>query len=164
MAEAIEQANYYSGVVLNKNQNYIWEKIKQKTRIQINQVSGAGIENGNSLSVCMTQLLKAGGYTVDAKPLLEQGEPPLSILNKYVEGDVLDLTGLSVDQVLYYVSRGYPVLAVLGENKGVLIVGYDEFNVLMIDPSNGGEVYKKGLNDSKEYFEAAGNYFISFVK
>lgn len=164
VAEAIEQANSYSGVVLNKNQNYIWEKIKKKTRTQISQVSEVGTENGNSLSVCMTQLLKAGGYTVDAKPLLEQGEPPLSILNKYVEGDVLDLTGLSVEQVLYYVSRGYPVLAVMGENKGVLIVGYDEFNVLITDPSNGGKVYKKGLNDSKEYFEAAGNNFISFVK
>lgn len=163
-AQAIETAKNYSGVVLNKNQNYIWEKIKHQTRANINQVSVSSTDGGSSLGICLTQMLTAAGYTVDAKPLLAQGEPPLSILNKYVEGDVLDLTGLSVDEVLYYVSRGYPVLAVLGENKGVLIVGYDEFNVLILDPSNSTEPYKKGLNDSREYFESLGNNFISFVK
>lgn len=162
-AEAIETANNYSGVVLNKNQNYIWEKIKHQTRANINRTSVSNTDGGSSLGICLTQMLTAAGYTVDAKPLLAQGEPPLSILNKYVEGDVLDLTGLSVDQVLYYVSRGYPVLAVLGENKGVLIVGYDEFNVLILDPSNSTEPYKKGLNDSREYFDGLGNNFISFV-
>ena len=162
-SQAIETAKKYSGVVLNKNQNYIWEKTKRQIRTKINQVE-ASAEGESSLSVCLTQLLKAGGYTVDAKPLLQQGEPILSILNKYVEGDVLDLSGLSVDEVLYYVSRGYPVLAVLGENKGVLIVGYDEFNVLIMDPANGGVAYKKGLNDSREYFENNGNNFISFIK
>lgn len=163
-AQAIETANNYSGVVLNKNQNYIWEKIKHQTRANTNRIAVTNTENGSSLGVCLTQMLTAAGYTVDARPLLAQGEPPLAILNKYVEGDVLDLTGLSVDQILYYVSRGYPVLAVLGENKGVLIVGYDEFNVLILDPSNSTEPYKKGLNDSREYFNSLGNNFISFVK
>ena len=162
-AEAIETAGNYSGVVLNQSQNYIWEKNKRQTSTKINQVSLSTSDGENSLGLCLTQMLTAAGYTVDAKPLLEQGEPPLSILNKYVEGDVLDLTGLSVDNVLYYVSRGYPVLAVLGENKGVLIVGYDAFNVLILDPSEGTEPYKKGLNDSREYFNDLGNNFISFV-
>lgn len=164
VSEAIQTANAYSGVVLNHQQNYIWEKSKRQTRIKITQVSEEGTEEGSSLSVCLTQMLKAAGYTVDAKPLLEQGESPLSILTRYVEGDVLDLSGLSMDQVLYYVSRGYPVLSVLEENKGVLIVGYDEFNLLLMDPANGGTIYKKGLNDSREYFENYGNNFISFVK
>lgn len=163
-SQAIATANSYSGVVLNKNQNYIWEKSKSQTRAKISQVSEVPVDGGSSLSICLTQLLKAGGYTVDAKPLLEQGEQVLSILNKYVEGDVLDLSGLSMDQVLYYVSRGYPVLAVLGEDEGVLIVGYDEFNVLIMDPAAGGTPYKKGLNDSKKYFESYGNNFISFIK
>lgn len=162
-AEAIETAGNYSGVVLNQKQNYIWEKIKRQVRTKINLASSSAADAGNSLGVCLTQMLTAAGYTVDAKPLLAQGEPPLSILNKYVEGDVLDLTGLSMDDVLYYVSRGYPVLCVLDENKGVLIVGYDEFNVLIMDPANGTEAYKKGLNDSREYFDSLGNNFISFV-
>lgn len=164
VAEAIQTANEYSGVVLNQQQNYIWEKSKRQTRIKINQVSQEGADNGNSLSVCLAQMLKAAGYTVAVKPLLEQGESALSILRRYVEGDVLDLTGLPMDQVLYYVSRGYPVLAVLEEDKGVLIVGYDEFNLLLMDPINGGIIYKKGLNDSREYFDNYGNSFISFVK
>ena len=161
--QAIETAKTYSGVVLNEKQNYVWEKTKRQTRARIPQVEAAA-EGESTLSVCLTQLLKAGGYTVDAKPLLQQGEPVLSILNKYVEGDVLDLSGLMLEEVLYYVSRGYPVLAVLGENKGVLIVGYDEFNVLIMDPANGGTPYKKGLKDSREYFENYGNNFISFIK
>lgn len=164
VAEAITTANEYSGVVLNHQQNYIWEKSKRHTRMKITQVSEVAADGDNSLSVCLTEMLKAAGYTVDAKPLLEQGELPLTILRRYVEGDVLDLSGLSVDQILYYVSRGYPVLSVLGENKGVLIVGYDEFNVLLMDPANGGTIYKKGLNDSREYFETYGNNFLSFVK
>ena len=164
VAEAIKVANDYSGVVLNHQQNYIWEKNKRQTRIKITQVSEEAADGNNSLSVCLTQMLKAAGYTVDAKPLLEQGELPLTILKRYVEGDVLDLSGLPMDQVLYYVSRGYPVLCVLEEHKGVLIVGYDEFNLLLMDPANGGTIYKKGLNDSREYFENYGNNFLSFVK
>lgn len=161
---AIANARDCSGVVLNKDQNYIWEKMKRKTRSSIN-VGGTDMKDGSSsLSICLTELLKAGGYTVDAKPMLEQGESSLSILERYVEGDTLDLTGLSVDNVLYYVSRGYPVMAILGDNQGVLIVGYDEFNVIIMDPANGGVPYKKGLNDSIEYFEGYGNKFLSFVE
>lgn len=161
---AIANAKECSGVVLNKDQNYIWEKTKRKTRNTIN-VGGTDSKDGSSsLSICLTELLKAGGYTVDAKPMLEQGESSLSILERYVEGDTLDLTGLSVDNVLYYVSRGYPVMAILGDNQGVLIVGYDEFNVIIMDPANGGVPYKKGLNDSIAYFEGYGNKFLSFVE
>ena len=161
---AIANAKECSGVVLNKEQNYIWEKTKRKTKNTIN-VGGTDSKDGSSsLSICLTELLKAGGYTVDAKPMLEQGESSLSILERYVEGDTLDLTGLSVDNVLYYVSRGYPVMAILGDNQGVLIVGYDEFNVIIMDPANGGMPYKKGLNDSIAYFEGYGNKFLSFVE
>ena len=80
-----------------------------------------------------------------------------------MKGTVINLTGCSVDTVLYYVNAGMPVLAVTGEKQGLLIVGYDNLNIVVMNPENRRLVYKMGMNDSMKYFEEKGNYFISYI-
>lgn len=164
ISAAINDANENSGVVVADNQNYIWEKGNRKTRIQIPGISAVEhVGENTSLSICLSEMLKAAGVTINANPLLEKGGSVISILNEYVNGYVLDLAGCSMDSVLYYVSRGCPVMAMLGEENAVLIVGYDEFNTILLDPVT-REPFKKGLNDSREYFNQYGNVFVSYIK
>ncbi len=56
---------------------------------------------------------------------------------------VLDLSGCSLDAVLYYVNQDIPVLAILEDGEAVLVTGFNEFNVVIMEPST-GKLYKKG--------------------
>ena len=74
------------------------------------------------------------------------------------EGTVLDLSGCTLDQVLYYVSHGIPAVAQTASGP-VTIVGYDEYNTFLLNPGE-SEWYYYGMNDSTELFEKAGNRFM----
>ena len=79
------------------------------------------------------------------------------------EGTIIDLSGCTLDSVLYEVSAQRPVIAKTGDNTSVVIIGYDEYNTYLYDPQK-GETYPYGMNDSTALFEKAGNIFISYVE
>ena len=76
---------------------------------------------------------------------------------------VLDLTGCSLTNVLYYPDREIPVLALLEDGNAVLITGFNERNVVLMDPQT-GQVTRMGLNDAAAWFEENGNMFVSYVE
>ena len=86
----------------------------------------------------------------------------LSILEQNLEGRrILDLRGCSLDIVLYYPDREIPVLAVQNDGSAVLITGFNEQNVVLMNPQT-GTVYKMGMNDAREWFAENGNRFIAY--
>ena len=66
-------------------------------------------------------------------------------------GTVIDLSGCSLDSVLYEISAQRPVIAKTGADTGVVIVGYDEYNTWLYDPVK-KETYPYGMNDSTDLF------------
>ena len=70
-----------------------------------------------------------------------------------------------LDQVLYFVGQGQPVLAATPDGAGVVIItGYDDFgNTILLRPGE-TEPYFYGPQDSKALFEQAGNRFVSYLK
>ena len=74
----------------------------------------------------------------------------------------MDLTGCTVEQVLYYVSLGTPVLAMVNQDA-LLIVGFDEHNTILYDPVI-NQVKRMGLQDSNDLFHAAGNVFLGYME
>ena len=76
---------------------------------------------------------------------------------------VLDLSGCSLDAVLYYVNQDIPVLAILEDGEAVLVTGFNEFNVVIMEPST-GKLYKKGMNDATTWFAENGNHFITYMR
>ena len=67
------------------------------------------------------------------------------------------------DHVVYYVNQDIPVLAILEDGEAVLVTGFNEFNVVIMEPST-GKLYKKGMNDATTWFAENGNHFISYMK
>lgn len=101
---------------------------------------------------------------ISVSALISQGETPKQILlNTLKDATVLDLTGCTVDEILYYVSNGYPVFAMTGSNDAVLVVGYDANNVVLYDPAV-GQTYKRTTADADETFFNAGNIFFTYQK
>ena len=65
--------------------------------------------------------------------------------------------------VLYYVNQDIPVLAILEDGEAVLVTGFNEFNVVIMEPAT-GKLYKKGMNDATAWFAENGNHFITYMR
>ena len=121
-------------------------------------------ETRSSLAVCLDAVLKFEGISRNTQRLLERGNTIFSILEPDLqEASILDLTRCSLDSVLYYVNKDIPVLALLADGNAVLIVGFNELNIVVMDPTT-GTLYKKGMNDSTEWLNENGNRFITYVR
>lgn len=138
-AQAIRRADERTGVVLNRAQQYVWERGNKKTQYQMN------IED-------VPDIMLTGTWD---KAQLQEGLGD--------EGTIIDLSGCSLDSVLYSVSAQRPVIAKTGNDTSVVIVGYDEYNTYLYDPRT-GQTAPYGMNDSTALFQAAGNIFISYLE
>ena len=138
-AQAVLRADEQAGVVLNRAQQYVWERGNKKTKMQLNleDIPGAMRKGLRSVKKLQKSLGEAG--------------------------TVIDLSGCTLDSVLYEVSAQRPVIAKTGKDTSVVIVGYDEYNTYLYDPVK-KETYPYGMNDSTELFEKWGNIFISYIE
>lgn len=162
---AVNLAYELSGIVVNERGDYIWIKGNRSLKNQIMAIKEAAItEEKNSLAVCLDTILQYEGVMRNSEYLLNRGENILDIMKSNLEGvQVLDLTGCSLDAILYYINKDIPVLATLNDGSAVLIVGFNELNTVLMDPLT-GTIYKKGMNDSKQMFEENGNRFITYIR
>ncbi|MBR5577371.1 MAG: hypothetical protein IKW28_00070 [Lachnospiraceae bacterium] len=164
-SEAITKAFELSGVVTDENGNTIWKKGTKFTKNQIMAITGKKREKEeSSLAVCLDVILEYEGVSRKTQAQLDFGEDAFKILSSGLrEAGVIDLTGSPMDTVLYYVDQDIPVLGLMGNSEAYLIVGFNEQNVVLMDPVT-GTVYKKGMNDSREMFAEKGNQFITYIK
>lgn len=162
-AQAVQLAWEQSGTVTTDDGSYVMKRDRLWTSNQIMAITAAEATDGQStLAVCLNAILKFEGIVRDVSDMLEMGSDVVSILEQNLEGrTVMNLRGCSLDMVLYYPDREKPVLAVLKDGSAVLIVGFNEQNVVLMDPAD-GRVYKKGINDSRSWFEENGNQFIAY--
>ncbi len=162
---AVTRGSEISGVVINDAGAYVWKPGDRDIRNQIMSITGtAADEERSSLAVCLDTMLAYEGVQRNTGYMLQQGITAVEILeNNLPDAQILELSGCTLNSVLYYVNRDIPVLATLNDGNAVLIVGFNELNTVLMDPQN-GEVYKKGINDSTEWFEENGNSFITYIR
>ena len=162
---AIDLAYKTAGVVVDDSGRYIWRRVTRSTRNQIMAITEDEMsETRSSLAVCLDTILKFEGLSRNTERMLSRGESVFSILGSDLQDcTILDLSGCSLDAVLYYVNMDIPVLALLDDGNAVLIVGFNELNIVVMDPTT-GTLYKKGMNDSTEWLSDNGNRFITYVR
>lgn len=163
--KAVKEAYDSSGVVANDRGITVWLKGNRVSRNQIMAIKEESVtDQKNSLTVCLDNILRHAGITRNTEYDLAQGKTAIQILEENMTGvQVLDLSGCSLDAVLYYVNQDIPVLAILEDGEAVLVTGFNEFNVVIMEPST-GKLYKKGMNDATTWFAENGNHFISYMK
>lgn len=162
-ADAIVYADAEQGVVIDNNNQLIWERGGRYNSHII-----AGIENikassdVNSMEACAYMLLGAVHVSADIKDIKGRDESILNILGKYTDNAV-NLTGCSFDEVLYYVSGDRPVIGMLDDNHAVIITAYTANSVTIYDPVTGAsQTMLHTAADSM--FGSAGNVFISVAR
>lgn len=138
-SQAVAKAEEESGIVLNTAQQYIWE---------------AG-NTGDRASISAQDLPEA----------VAQASLDAAALNEALKGQgkVIDMTGCTLELILYEVSAQRPVIA-KGENgQAVVIIGYDDYNTILYNPST-QETYYFGMQDSTDTFQANGNVFLCYLE
>ena len=113
--KAIQKANDCGGVVVDADQNYIWERGNRDLKYSID-TEDADTEQ-------LRQALAGGKSVVDA------------ITEVY--GSVMDLSGCTIDELLYNVNQGRPLIAVLDAQTTLMIVGYSDGIVSCEDIGSG---------------------------
>ena len=113
--KAIQKANDCGGVVVDDDQNYIWERGNRDLKYSID-TEDADTEQ-------LRQALAGGKSAVDA------------ITEVY--GSVMDLSGCTIDELLYNVNQGRPLIAVLDAQTTLMIVGYSDGIVSCEDIGSG---------------------------
>ncbi len=181
-SEAVDEASGLYGVVIDKRMAYIWETGNRKSSARLASLdvggsSGApagedtgedGAEDdgssvgGNTAYVkCIDKMLQYGGVYKSSEEEIRT-KSLVKVLSDNLDAVVLDLSGCNLSDMLYYVSKDYPVMAMTEGGGAVIIMGYDSKNTILYDPKE-ETVYKMGMNDSKNMFERAGNRFVTYV-
>lgn len=163
-ADAVNEAVRLSGVVVDDQCAYIWAYGSRASSAEIAGIEAEQVsEDRSDLAICLDEMLKSAGAYKETSVLLASGENPMEILEENADAHVLELTGCSLNSALYYVNRGFPVMVSLGNEGVVLIVGYDEKNTILFNPTE-GTIAKMGMNDSDDLFTQYGNKYITFIK
>ena len=133
--DAIVEADQLFGVVVNQAQDYVWvrgDKVDQ-TEIPMKDIPEA----------------------------VKSGTTDPSQLKMGIGRQIVDLSGCSLDEVLYFVSHGRPVIAQTSEGVKI-IVGYDGYTTYLMNPGD-TEWYYYGIQDSTDLFAGSGNVFLSYL-
>jgi len=161
VSDAIGEIYDRVGMVVDARQNQVWARGSQKPEAHI-KVNAACITDRADMTLvpCIQALLFRQGVTRDVSQMVRDGMTVREILEDALPGRALDLTGCTLQQVLYYMSLGNPVIVLTGETTADLMVGYDNYNITFYDPLS-GTTFKKGRNDTAAYLEEAGGYMFS---
>ena len=119
---------------------------------------------GSSIAQCISALLQSKEINLSVQELLNSGDTPKQVLEDSMQDcRILDLGGCSVEELLYYVSNGTPVFAMVNQSDAVLIVGYDANNIVYYDPAAGKNV-SKPLEEAQAMFSEAGDTFLTYIE
>ncbi len=164
-ANAVKLAYSVSGVVVGERGERIWQRGNRAAKNQIMAIKEAAeTEDRSALAVCLDTVLAYEGITRNSQYLLDRGESVLEILeNNLDSAEVLDLSGCNLDAVLYSVNEDIPVLALLEDGSAVLLVGFNETQVGILDPVS-GTIQRVRTSEAAEMFERNGNRFITYKR
>ena len=134
---AIVKADELLGVVVNKNHQYIWERGNKVTESTIQLAD-------------IPQCILSG--TMDMDQLIQQLPDKM----------VLNLAGCNMDEILYFISEGNPVIADTTDGVRIL-TGYDQWGNISFYEPGAEDTYLLSDEDSLALFEKSGNLFIGFL-
>ena len=164
ISDAIIAANEQMGVVVGDDSQYVWKRSRKASQGVLSVSTGEEDAASGSIAQCVNAMLLREGYSTNVSALMTQGQTPKQILiDTLKDASVLDLTGCTIDEILYYVSNGSPVFAMTGSNDAVLIVGYDASSILVYDPVS-GTTARQLITEADDLFAKAGNVYFTYMK
>ncbi len=162
-AEAIKVADENMGTVIDTKNHIIWERGGTGVASSLTTITGMNSGNGiNSIGACISMVLKYNHIQVDAASLSKSDKTIMELLEENLKYDSVNLSGCTLEEVLYYVSNRRPVIAMKSSKNAVIITGYGQTTVTYYDPSEGRSI-TSSITEATKLFEDADNVFVSYV-
>lgn len=163
--EAVLLADELEGFARDHNGAKIWRKEASSVKNQIMAIElEAAAAERSSLSICMDIMLREIGSPQDTAALLAEGKTCQEILSATQNDFVwMDITGSSLESMLYYIDRDIPVMVLYDDGEAILITGFNQFNIVVMDP-----VAKKlgymSRSDAKKMLEETENQVFTYYQ
>lgn len=163
-APAVKLANEVYGVVVSSKQAYVWERGNRILNYELEHAEIFDLAEGEtSLAGCIRKTIEWEVGTADVTAELAAGKSPLDILGEYTGGEALDLTGCTVEEILYIIGKGTPVIALMNHTNAIMLVGYGNSLVTYMDPATGVKE-SVPLETIDEVVAGSGHTFLGYVK
>lgn len=162
-AEAVIAADEAVGTVIDSAGRLVWER-----GIKAARTENAGIKSFdagvtyNSAQAAMKMLLTYKNLDVEPTDYDSSTMCISDYLNDVMKTSVLNLTGCTLDEVLYYVYKQRPVIAIEPDGNACVITGYDAVSITVYEPAKKKSV-RYQLKDAVSMFDEAGNIFVSYT-
>ena len=168
--EAFARAYEGSGIVRTPRMQFLYRKRSLPQRNQIMAITGKALGKeatpAELRTECISELLGFAGSAESVTGTISSRQSAVSMISQALPGaEVIDLSGITLEQVLAFPAEEIPVLAELADGSAMLIIGFNDREVVVMDPSAEEiPVYKLGRNEAAEFFAENGNRFISYRK
>lgn len=159
-SEMIRFAYKGLGYVVDESGNLVWERGFSRISAKADDVDLDYLyEEDDSIHSAIRLFLTAKGVYISSEELNKKTSA-FEILEKQSDIRAINLTGVDLENVLYYINLGSPVIAMKDTDTAVLITAYSIQNIEIMDAKTGdkSEITRK---DASKMFETAGNVFMS---
>lgn len=161
-AEAVRAADAAVGTAMSGRGRVIWERGVKAARTTINGITPVDTDPlTTSVQAAMRMLLLYKNLDVDTTDFICTKETVYEYLSRKMVSTPLELTGITLDEALYYVYKERPVFAV-GRSNGYLITAYNGTTVTYYDPARGKQTQAE-LEEAVKLFEDSGSIFVSYI-
>lgn len=157
-AKAIQLADEQMGVVMDSHSHIVWERGGKFISKELSSISYPS-NNISSTKSCVQMLLQAAQVTTSVSDLKEKSI--MKMLRAHLDTPV-NLTGCTVDQILYFVSNEKPVIGMLDNSHAVLITAYTSSTVTWMNPATHSK-RTVALTTAEKMFKNAGSLFFSYI-
>lgn len=160
--EAITVANEKVGVVMNQNQQLVWARGTRSSKVALEVTPVYAGDGVTSYEACLSML---GQFTKGKKLQMSEAFSSVTLKedSKRINATLVNMSGASLDEILYFVHKGRPVIAAKNSSQTVLITGYDGTAITVIDPET-RVTSKMTMKNAEALFLEAGNVFLSFIE
>ncbi len=165
ISDAIKQANDSMGVVIDSNQQYVWMRARKNAvnafaNIACNEID----KDADSVVKSVSAMLTYNDVTVSVSELIGAGSSAVDVLkNNLQDKEILDLQGVSSEDIIFYISQGNPVFAMTGNTSAVLVTGYSSNGALYIYNPDNGATTSMSYEDADRMFYNGGLHFITYM-
>lgn len=138
-SKAVDMAYDRMGYVTDGEQHILWDRVNRRSTRNIK----SPVEAANAVINQLDSFGKSG-------------------MHRKAGIIIIDADGCILNQMLYFIDKGIPVVAYTNPGQYVLLSGYDQYNIAIYDPQT-QESWKMGLTDAGEYFNSLQNDFVCAV-
>ena len=163
---AMQKADAQDGYARDAEGLLIWKKAATVTKNQIMAIElEAATPDRSSKNICMDVMLRQIESPRNTMEELNQGKTCQEILaNTSEDYALLDVTGSSLPGLLYYTNQDIPIMVLYENGEALLIVGFNQFNIVVMDPVKQKLGYMSRSDASKMLEETKNQVFTYYRK